>query len=134
MMREIYISMKPLWKVINIYMCADTYTFKHIHIHTHTYTHTHSYTHTHTHIHIHIHIYIYMYMYMYMYMCVCVCECVCVWEREGREGRRADSLRSVPQQLHQALRMFGGIGNVLLSRPVLKLKMGKIHWFLVVNL
>ena len=88
---------------------------------------------------------------MYMYMCVCV------WEREGREGRgvvvggsvgecvlvrmcvlvcvvRADSLRSVPQQLHQAQRMFGGIGNVLLSRPVLKLKMGKIHWFLVVNL
>ena len=48
-------NMKPLWKVINIYMCADTYTFKHIHIH------------------IHIHIYIYIYMYMYMYMCVCVC-------------------------------------------------------------
>ena len=92
---------------------------------------------------------------MYMYMCVCVC--VWVWEREGREGRevvvggsvgeyvlvrmcvlvcvvRADSLRSVPQQFHQAQRMFGGIGNVLLSRPVLKLKMGKIHWFLVVNL
>ena len=55
-------------------------------------------------------------------MCWCVCVCWCVFVR-------ADSLRSVPQQLHQAQRMFGGIGNVLLSRPVLKLKMGKIHWF-----
>ena len=34
------------------------------------------------------------------------------------------------EQLHQAQRMIGGIGNVLLSRPILKLKMGKIHWFL----
>ena len=57
----------------------------------------------------------------YVLVRMCVCWCVlCV--------------RSVPQQLHQAQRMFGGIGNVLLSRPVLKLKMGKIHWFLVVNL
>ena len=34
------------------------------------------------------------------------------------------------EQLYQAKRMTGGIGNVLLSRPVLKLKMGKIHGFL----
>ena len=27
--------MKLLWKVINIFMCADTYTFIHIHIHIH---------------------------------------------------------------------------------------------------
>ena len=38
------------------------------------------------------------------------------------------------EQLYQAQRMIGGIGNVLLSRPVIKLKMGKIHSFLVVNL
>ena len=44
--------MKPLWKVINIYTCADTYTFIHIHVRTHTHTHIH------THIHIHTYIYI----------------------------------------------------------------------------
>ena len=33
------------------------------------------------------------------------------------------------EQLYQAQRMIGGIGNVLLS-TYLKLKMGKIHWFL----
>ena len=33
------------------------------------------------------------------------------------------------EQLHQVNRMIRGIGNVF-SRPVLKLKMGKIHWFL----
>ena len=38
------------------------------------------------------------------------------------------------EKFYQAQRMIGGIGNVLLSRPVLKLKMDKIHWFLVVNL
>ena len=38
--------MKPLWKVINIYTCADTYTFIHIHVHIHIYIH----------IQIHIHI------------------------------------------------------------------------------
>ena len=64
-----------------------------------------------------------------MYMCVCVC--VCVWEGggEGGEGSgggwvcvgayvcvvRADSLRSVPQQLHEVKRMIGGLGNVLFS-------------------
>ena len=30
-------DMKPLWKVINIYTCADTYTFIQIHIHIHMY-------------------------------------------------------------------------------------------------
>ena len=29
--------MKPLWKVINIYTCADTYTFIHIHVHIYIY-------------------------------------------------------------------------------------------------
>ena len=43
-------NMKPLWKVINIYMCAFTYIFNQIHIH----------------IHIHIHIYIYIYIYIYI--------------------------------------------------------------------
>ena len=37
-------NMKPLWKVIDIYMCAFTYIFNQ------------------THIHIHIHIYIYIYI------------------------------------------------------------------------
>ena len=38
MMTEIYISMKPLWKVENIYMCAFTYIF------TYTFTYTYTYT------------------------------------------------------------------------------------------
>ena len=33
--------MKPLSKVINIYTCADTYTFIRIHVRTHTHTHIH---------------------------------------------------------------------------------------------
>ena len=53
---------------------------------------------------------------------MCWCICVCWWCVV-----RVDSLHSVLQQFHQAQRMFGGIGNVLLSRPVLKLKMGEIH-------
>ena len=44
--------MKPLRKVINIYMCAYTYIF------------------------IYIYIYIHMYMYMYVYVCVCVSLCL----------------------------------------------------------
>ena len=35
---------------------------------------------------------------------------------------------------YEGKRMFGGIGHVLLSRPILKLIMVKIHWFLSVNL
>ena len=30
-------NMKPLWKVVNIYMCAFTYLFNQIHIHIHIY-------------------------------------------------------------------------------------------------
>ena len=102
--------MEPLWKVINI----DTYAHKNKLIHIHMYIHIYICIYT------HIHKYRCMYIFTCMYMCVCVC--VCVWEREGREGRgvvvggsvggwvgeyvlvrvcvvRADSLRSVPQQL-----------------------------------
>ena len=32
--------MTLLWKVIDIFMCADTYTFKHIHIHIYIHTYT----------------------------------------------------------------------------------------------
>ena len=35
---------------------------------------------------------------------------------------------------YEGKRMFGGSGHVLLSRPILKLIMVKIHWFLSVNL
>ena len=35
---------------------------------------------------------------------------------------------------YEGKRMIGGIGHVLLSRPILKLIMVKIHWFLSVNL
>ena len=35
---------------------------------------------------------------------------------------------------YKGKRMIGGIGHVLLSRPILKLIMVKIHWFLSVNL
>ena len=68
--------MKPLWKVINIYMCADTYTC--------TYTYKYTYT----------------YIYTYTYTCTCTststctgtctcafaCACACVRGRVGREG------------------------------------------------
>ena len=89
---------------------------KHFHVrrHVHFHTHTHTYTYT-IHIHIHIH------------------------EETNRTNSQlipsAVSLRIAEnEQLYQAQRMIGGIGNVLLSRPVIKLKMGKIHSFLVVNL
>ena len=91
---------------------------KHIHVRRHVHLQTRTHTHTHT---------LTQNMYMYMYILV----------EEGEEG--GDKPNDVPriaetEQLHQAQRMIGGIGNVLLSRLVLKLKMGKIHWFLVVNL
>ena len=38
------------------------------------------------------------------------------------------------EQFYQAQGMIGGIGNVLLSRPVLKLQTGKNQGFLSVNL
>ena len=45
--------------------------------------------------------------------------------------------RDVPgvEQLRQVKRMIGGLENVLLSQPVLKLHNGEtIHWFLSVNI
>ena len=42
--------MKQLWKVINIFMCADTYSVIHIHIHIHRHINWHIYRHTHIHI------------------------------------------------------------------------------------
>ena len=78
-------NMKPLWKVINIYTCADTYTHTHTHTLTFTLTLTLILTHTHTHTHTHIHKHIYILV------------------EEGEEGGdklnqlTADSLRSVPQ-------------------------------------
>ena len=44
----------------------------------------------------------------------------------GQKGDRPTE----QSQLYQVKRMIGGIGNVLLSRFILKLKMVKIHWFL----
>ena len=35
--------MKLLWKVINIFMCADAYIFIHIHIHSHTFIYIYIY-------------------------------------------------------------------------------------------
>ena len=85
--------MKPLWKVMNIYTCPDTYTFIHIHIHTHTYTYTYTYT--------------------------------CWRRREKREETNRTLPQLIPsavslkiaetEQLYQAQRKIGGIGNVLLS-------------------
>ena len=88
---------------------------KHIHVRRHVHFNTH------THIHIHI--------------------CIYMLVEEGEEGGDkpnhvttnfpfAVSLRiAETEQLYQAQRMIGGLGNVLLSRPVLKLKMGKILLF-----
>ena len=36
-------NMKPLWKVINIYMCAFTYIFNQIHIYIYIYIHMYIY-------------------------------------------------------------------------------------------
>ena len=89
---------KPLWNVINMYMCANTYTFTHVHIHMY--------------IHIHTHLYIYIYMYMYRYMCVCVCVSYSLLLR----AVAVVSLRiAETEQLYQTQRMFGGICSVLLS-------------------
>ena len=114
--------MTPLWKVINIHMCAYTYTF------TFTYTYTYTYT----------------------YTCTCTCTCTCtgtcacacaclflcyyvllllplrVVVEEGEEGgHKPKQSQLIPsavilriaetEQLYQAQRMFGGIGNVMLS-------------------
>ena len=88
--------MKTLWKVINMYTCADTYTFIHIHVRTHI------------HIHIHTHLYIYIFILV----------------EEGEEGGDKTEPCHPPQclsriaeaeLLHQAQRMIGGIGIVLLS-------------------
>ena len=128
--------MKLLWKVINIYMCAYTCIFIHIHIHVHIYIYTY--------IHIYIYMYMYRYMYRCMCVCVCVslsfflravvvavagC-CCCVlwllwWRRERREETNQTMSQLIPsavslrfaetEQLYQAQRMIGGIGNVLLS-------------------
>ena len=38
------------------------------------------------------------------------------------------------EQHYQAKRMIGGIGNILFSTDSQNLKMGKIQWFLLVNL
>ena len=84
--------MKPLWKVINIHMCAYTDTFTHLHLHTYIY------------------MYINIHKYTCMYMCVCVC--VCVWEGRGRSVPQDEN---GAQQLHQVKRMIGGLGNVLFS-------------------
>ena len=112
--------MKLLWKVINIYTCAYTYIFIHVHIH------------------------IFVYTCIDMYKCVCVslslflravavaaagcCGC-CVVVEKGGGGEREETNRTMSQltssavslriaeteQLYQAQRMIGGIGNVLLS-------------------
>ena len=58
MMTEIYISMKPLWKVENIYMCAYTYTFTHLHLHLHLHININIYLH-YTHIHYALYTYTY---------------------------------------------------------------------------
>ena len=83
--------MKPLWKVINI--CAHTRTLSHT--------------------------------YMYMYMDVCVCVCALrfryTWVFGGESqiepscGSAVYLRRAGVEQLYQAQRKFGGIGNVLLS-------------------
>ena len=131
--------MKPLWKVINIYMCAYTYIFIQIHIH------------------------IYMYICMYRYMCVCVFVCVslslflravavavagccgwCVlwllWWRRESWRRQTEPCHNwfFPQcpsgllTLNSFIRQSEWLEEsaTCCSRPVLKLKMGKIHWFL----
>ena len=92
--------MKPLWNVINMYMC--TYTFTHVHLQLH--------------LHRHIHMYMYMLIFMYRYMCMCVCVCVRVFFSLLLRAVAVVSLRvAETEQLYQAQRMFGGIGNVLLS-------------------
>ena len=61
---------KPLWKVINIYMCAHTYTFTHVHIHVHLHLQLHIHLHihiyiciyTHTQIHVHVHIHVHLHV------------------------------------------------------------------------
>ena len=105
--------MKLLWKVINKNMCADTCTFIHIHIH------------------------VYRYRYRYRYVCVCVSLSLSLFLRAvavavagcGEGERREETNRTMSQlipsavslriaeteQLYQAQRMIGGIGNVLLS-------------------
>ena len=72
-------NMKPLWKVINIYMCAYSYTFTHVHIHLHL------------HLHIYIYIYMYLYIYMYMYRYMCRYMCVCVESLRTREPSALDA-------------------------------------------
>ena len=74
MMTEIYISMKPLWKIENIFH-VRVHLHLHLHLHLHVHTHIHTYTYAYTHIH----------KYTCMYMCVCVY--VCEGKGEEREGR-----------------------------------------------
>ena len=131
--RDVYQNnMKPLWKVINMYMCAYTDTFTHVHIHLHL------------HLHIHLHIYMYMYMcvcvrvFFFVIACCCCYRCVAVEQGEGEETNRNSHNWFPPQCPSGLLKLISFIrhsecleeSTTCCSRPVLELKMVKIHWFL----
>ena len=137
------------------HMCAFTYVFNQIHIHLHLQLQLHLHLHIFMHMYMYMCVCVCVCVCVRVRVCgACACACACLFlcycvllllplrvVEEGEEGGdKPKQLQLIPsavslriaetEQLYQAQRMFGGIGNVLLSRPILKLKMVKIHWFL----
>ena len=104
---------------------------KHIHVRIHVHFHTHTYIHVHVHIHIHVqvHVRVRVRVFVFVLACCCCCRCGLLWLMWWRRKRGAETNRTMSQlipsavslriaetdQLYQAKRMIGGIGNVLLS-------------------
>ena len=112
---------------MNMYMCADTYTFTHIHIHIHIYKYIYIKTIIHILVHVQVRVRVRVFVFVFVFVLACCCCCRCgLWRRRDmREETNRTMSQLIPsavslriaetEQLYQAQRKIGGIGNVLLS-------------------